>query len=99
MARAAPLIGGVRLELTGAKAVTQTDNAALYSLYGDTDGTVPREMLPAGSYTLSGSAYAEADGGSPRFGSAVPPGPPILWENTFPEYRSTSCSDLTSLGE
>ena len=55
-------IGSVRLELTGAKAVTQTDNAAPYSLYGDAGGTVQGEALSAGSYTLSATAYAEANG-------------------------------------
>ena len=64
VARAAPdaEIGSVRLELTGAKAVTHTDDAAPYSLYGDTGGTVQGEALPAGRYTLSATAYAEANG-------------------------------------
>ena len=65
VARAAPdvEIGSVRLELTGAKAVAHTDDAAPYSLYGDAGGTVRGEALPAGSYTLSATAYAEANGG------------------------------------
>ena len=69
VAQAAPEIGSVRLELTGAKVVPHTDNAAPYSLYGDTDGTVQGEALPVGSYTLSGTAYTEADGGGEALGT------------------------------
>ena len=69
VAQAAPRIGSVRLELTGAKSVTRTDNAAPYSLYDDADGTVRGEALPAGSYTLSGTAYTEADGGGDALGT------------------------------
>ena len=65
VARAAPdmAIGSVRLALTGAKAVTHTDDAAPFSLFGDTDGKVQGEALPAGSYSLTATAYAGADGG------------------------------------
>ena len=69
VAQAAPGIGSVRLELAGAKAVAHTDNAAPYSLYGDADGTVEGEALPAGGYTLSGTAYTEADGGGNALGT------------------------------
>ena len=62
-------VGSVRLALTGAKTVTATDNAAPFSLYGDEDGTVTGEGLPAGSYTLSATAYAEAGGGGAEFGT------------------------------
>ena len=51
-------IGSVRLELSGAKAVARTDNAAPYTLY-----TGGGAALPAGGYTLSATAYAEANGG------------------------------------
>ena len=64
-------VGSVRLELTGAKTVTVTDNAAPFSLYGDEDGTVAGEGLPAGSYTLTATAYAEADGGGTALGTAT----------------------------
>ena len=62
-------VGSVLLELTGAKTVTVTDNAAPYSLYGDEDGTVTGAGLPAGSYTLSATAYAEAAGGGAALGT------------------------------
>ena len=62
-------VGSVRLALTGAKTVTATDDAAPYSLYGDEDGTVSGAGLPAGSYTLSATAYAEAGGGGAELGT------------------------------
>ena len=55
-------LGSVVLSLAGAKTVTATDDAAPYSLYGDTDGTVTGGGLPAGSYTLTATAYAQAGG-------------------------------------
>ena len=58
-------VGSVRLELSGAKSVTATDNAAPFSLHGETDGAVAGEGLPVGAYTLKATAYAEADGGTP----------------------------------
>ena len=54
-------IGSVRLKLSGAKTVTRTDNLAPYSLYGDANGQVQGEGLPAGSYTLRATAYNEAN--------------------------------------
>ena len=62
-------VGSVRLALTGAKTVTATDDAAPFSLYGDEDGTVTGAGLPAGSYTLSATAYAEAAGGGAALGT------------------------------
>ena len=62
-------VGSVRLALTGAKTVTMTDNAAPYSLYGDENGTVTGAGLPVGSYTLSATAFAEADGGGAELGT------------------------------
>ena len=56
-------IGSVKLELTGAKTVTQTEGLVPYSLYGD-DGAsaLHGEALPVGSYTLRATAYSEAGG-------------------------------------
>ena len=56
-------IGSVALSLSGAKTVSRTENLAPYSLYGDhNDGNGGRALdgssLPAGSYTLSATAYA-----------------------------------------
>ena len=62
-------VGSVRLALTGAKTVTATDDAAPFSLYGDEDGTVTGAGLPAGSYTLSATAYAEAAAGGAALGT------------------------------
>ncbi len=54
-------IGSVSLSLSGAKAVTKTENVAPYSLYGDGGANALRgESLPAGSYTLTATAYAES---------------------------------------
>ncbi len=55
-------IGSVALSLSGAKAVSRTENIAPYSLYGDANtgaaSALYGEALPAGSYTLSATAYA-----------------------------------------
>ena len=66
-AGAAP--GSVRLELTGAKTAARTDDAAPWSLYGDGAGRVNGEALPAGSYTLSATAYADSGGRGEERGS------------------------------
>ena len=56
-------VGSVKLALVaGAKAVTRTDNLAPWSLYGDANGAVHGQGLPAGSYTLTATAHAQADG-------------------------------------
>ena len=52
-------IGSVRLELMGAKTVSQTENYAPYSLYGDDADGLHGEGLPAGIYTLRATAYSE----------------------------------------
>ena len=63
-------VGSVRLVLTGGNTVTAaTDDAAPWSLYGDEDGTVKGAALPAGSYTLKATAYAEAAGGGTALGT------------------------------
>ena len=51
-------IGSLRLALSGAKAVTRTDNAAPYTLYSEGG-----EGLPPGAYTLRATAYPDPDGG------------------------------------
>ena len=52
-------IGSVRLELSGEKSVSQTENIQPYSLYGDDGTNLNGEGLPVGSYTLSATAYSE----------------------------------------
>ena len=41
---------------------THTENYAPWSLYGDTDGAITGATLPAGAYTLSATAYPQANG-------------------------------------
>ena len=58
-------VGSVALSLSGAKTVSATENIAPYSLWGDhNDGNGGRALdgasLPAGTYTLAATAYAEA---------------------------------------
>ena len=55
-------LGSVKLALSGAKAVTQTESVAPWSLYGDDGTNVAGAGLPAGSYTLTATAHAEAGG-------------------------------------
>ena len=52
-------IGSVRLELMGPKTVSQTENYAPYSLYGDDADGLHGEGMPAGAYTLRATAYSE----------------------------------------
>ena len=54
-------VGSVRIELSGAKTRARTENIAPYSLYGDDGTDVAGEGLPAGSYTLTATAYAQAN--------------------------------------
>ena len=61
--------GSVRLALSGAKTVTHTDDAAPYSLYGDGAGRVNGAGLPAGSYTLTATAFADSGGRGEERGS------------------------------
>ncbi len=51
-------VNSVRLELSGAKTVTRTDNEAPYTLYAEGG-----EGLPPGAYTLQATAYPEANRG------------------------------------
>ena len=57
------VVGSVHLELAGAKTASRTLNAAPWSLYGDENGAVLGGGLPAGAYTLTATAYGEADAG------------------------------------
>ena len=64
-------IGSVRLQLTGAKDVDQTENFAPYSLYGDGDNGLHGQSLPAGEYTLTATAYSEQGRGGTILGTLV----------------------------
>ena len=96
--------GSVRLELTGAKTAAVTDDAAPWSLYGDGAGRVNGQALPAGSYTLSATAYADSGGRGEERGSievsftvaagvlgVTTPGPFTVAEGT------TACDDARGL--
>ena len=62
--------GSVRLELSGAKTVTNTDDASPWSLYGDGAGRLNgAARLPAGAYTLTATAYANSGGQGDEQGS------------------------------
>ena len=54
--------GSVKLALSGARTATQTESVAPWSLYGDDGTNVAGAGLPAGSYTLTATAHAEAGG-------------------------------------
>ena len=63
-------IGSVRLRLTGGKSVDQTEHHAPYSLYGDGGaGALNGQPLPAGSYTLTATAYSEGGLGGDLLGT------------------------------
>ena len=63
-------VGSVRLELSGAKAVSRTENVAPYSLYGDGGaGVLEGQSLPAGSYTVTATAYGERNLGGNELGT------------------------------
>ena len=53
-------IGSVRLQLSGALSVDQTEGIRPYSLYGDNGASdLHGRHLPVGSYTLTATAYSE----------------------------------------
>ena len=62
----------VKLELSGLGSddrVARTENYKPYSLRGDSDGHEHGAALPAGSYTLTATAYSEKDGGGDQLGT------------------------------
>ena len=62
----------VKLELSGPgpdDRVARTENYKPYSLRGDSDGHEHGAALPAGSYTLTATAYSEQDGGGSQLGT------------------------------
>ena len=66
-------VGSVALSLTGAKTVSRTENIAPYSLWGDVNcgagSALHGAALPAGSYTLSATAYAQRSAGGAVLGT------------------------------
>ena len=95
-------VGSVRLALTGAKTVTATDDAAPWSLYGGANRQVQGEGLPAGSYTLSATAYAEAERGSdlkPMPRRVVTQDPDTLPVSTSSMRRHSTGQSLCPIGK
>ena len=65
-----PAVGSVVLSLSGPKTVSRTENVAPYSLWGDDmRGTLHGGTLPAGTYTLSATAYAESGASGTTLGT------------------------------
>ena len=61
-------IGSVRMELSGAVASARTEGIAPYALFGDRGG----RAFPAGTYTVTATAYPERDlGGTPGPATSV----------------------------
>ena len=83
-------IGSVRLELSGAKAVSRTENVAPYSLYGDGGANaLSGESLPAGSYTITATAYSDSSLGGDELGT-LEVSFTITEPNSAPEFGSSS---------
>ena len=62
-------VGSVGLSLVGPKTVSRTENLAPYSLYGDGGSDqIHGESLPVGEYTITATAYSEADLGGDELG-------------------------------
>ncbi len=55
-------VGSLKMDLTGALTHTRTENIAPFALYGDTNGDYAGAAWPAGSYNITGQAYAERNG-------------------------------------
>ena len=79
-------IGSVQLELTGPTTHTQTENWAPYSLYGDNGTALDGNPLPAGSYTLTATAYANRRLAGDVLGTLEVP----FTVNTPPETTTTT---------
>ena len=65
-------VGSVALSLAGpgeGDTHERTENAAPYSLYGDTEGAEHGQALAAGSYTLTATAYSESGGAGNEIGT------------------------------
>ncbi len=86
-------IGSVELSLSGAKSVSRTENLAPYSLYGDhRDGesrNLDGESLPAGSYNLTATAYANRNLGGDELGT-LEISFTITKANNAPEFGSVT---------
>ena len=101
--------GSVKLALSGARTVTQTESVAPWSLYGDDGTNVAGAGLPAGSYTLTATAHAEAGGQGEALQTlavsftvaAAPPPLTVAWTTDPPAEHdgSTAFSSEFSFSE
>ena len=83
-------IGSVRLALSGAKTVSRTESVAPYSLYGDGGAdALDGASLPAGSYTMTATAYAESNLGGDELGS-LEVSFTVTQANRAPEFASST---------
>ena len=96
-------IGSVRLELSGAKTVSQTENYVPYSLYGDDNDGLHGEGLPSGAYTLRATAYSGGnlsgdDLGTLETSFTVTDSPAAVVENT-PATGAPAITGTAQVGE
>ena len=88
-------VGSVKMELSGAKTVTRTENIAPYSLYGDSneggDSNLTGQALPAGSYTITATAYSERRRGGDQLGT-LEVSFTVTQANRAPEFASATYS-------
>ena len=85
-------IGSVSLALSGAKTVSRTENVAPYSLYGDGGANaLSGEALPAGSYTLTATAYSGSSQGGDELGTLAVSFT-VTEPNSAPEFGSSTYS-------
>ncbi len=64
-------VGSVTLQLNGPTTQSRTESIYPYSLFGDTDGDFTGGTLSPGDYSLTATAYSEANGGGTNLGSAT----------------------------
>ena len=84
--------GSVRLELSGAKTVSRTESVTPYSLYGDGgEDALNGESLPAGSYSLTATAYSESGLAGDKLGS-LEVSFTVTQANRAPEFGSATYS-------
>ena len=101
--KAGETIGSMRLELTGAKEVDQTENIVPYSLHGDDADGLHGESLPAGEYTLTATAYSERRLAGNILGTLVVSftvtGPAIEEDQNTPAEGQPTISGTAQVGE
>ena len=82
-------VGSVRLELSVGKTVSRTENTAPYSLYGDGGDDLHGGSLPAGSYTMTATAYENRNRGGDQLGT-LEVSFTVTQPNSAPAFASSS---------